>query len=66
LKKRLILHTDEDTDDDGEEFKNPVAKQDTEKTKYMPPTLDIGSINNSQTVAAELDRLERTPRSALS
>ena len=49
LKKRLILHTDEDTDSEGETTINPVAKQDTEKTKYIPPpVLDIGSINKDQ------------------
>ena len=45
LKKRLILHTDEDTDEEGETVINPVAKKDTEKTKYIPPQLDIGAIN---------------------
>ena len=46
MKKRLILHTDEDTDEEGETVINPVAKKDTEKTKYIPPPmLDIGSIN---------------------
>ena len=67
LKKRLILHTDEDTDSEGETVINPVAKKDTEKTKYIPPPiLDLGTINKSQGSVAEIDRLSRTPRSNLS
>lgn len=31
------MHTDEDTDEEGETTINPVAKKDTEKNKYIPP-----------------------------
>ena len=64
------MHTDEDTDEEGETVINPVAKKDTEKTKYIPPPmLDINSINRDGDVkinAADLDQLSRTPRSSLS
>ena len=48
LKKRLLVHEDEDSDSDGEEYTNPVAKTDTEKMKYVPPTLNLGAINDSK------------------
>ena len=49
MRKRLLVHTDEDSDEDGETFVNPVAKTDTEATKYVPPqlSLDLGAINGS-------------------
>ena len=47
LTRRLIAHTDEDSDSDGETYTNKVAKQDTEKMKYVPPQIIITSINES-------------------
>ena len=47
LTSRLIAHTDEDSDSDGETYTNKVAKQDTEKMKYVPPQIIIPSINES-------------------
>ena len=47
LTRRLIAHTDEDSDSDGETYTNKVAKQDTEKMKYVPPQIIIPSINES-------------------
>ena len=64
------MHTDEDTDEEGETTINPVAKKDTEKNKYMPPALDLNAINASKDDgpinATDLERLSRTPRSSLS
>lgn len=64
LKKRLLIHTDEDSDEDSETFVNPVAKNDTEAKKYVPPPLNIAAINDS--VTNDIDRLAATPRSNLS
>ena len=64
LKKRLILNVDEDSDSEGETFTNPVAKNDTEVNKYVPPNLDIAAINDSK--VHDIDALARTPRSNLS
>ena len=47
LKKRLLLHTDEDSDSSGEETTNPVALQDTDAGKYVPPSLPLAAINDS-------------------
>ena len=47
LKKRLLLHTDEDSDSSGEETTNPVALGDTEAGKYVPPSLPLAAINDS-------------------
>ena len=47
LTRRLIAHTDEDSDSDGETYTNKVAKQDTEKMKYVPPQIIIPFINES-------------------
>lgn len=58
------MHADEDDDSDGETYTNPVAKQDTEKLKYVPPSLDMGAINDSQRF--DIDALSATPRSQLS
>lgn len=65
MRKRLLVHTDEDSDDDGETFINPVAKDDTEATKYVPPslTLDVNAINNSSVSGRDIDKLAATPRS---
>ena len=65
LKKRLILNTDDDSDDDGTEFTNPVALRDTERTKYIPPSLNLNAINGS-VASTDLDNLAHTPRSQLS
>lgn len=64
LKKRLLLHVDEDENSDGDSYTNPVAKQDTEKMKYVPPQLNIGAINDS--MVNDMDTLRATPRSHLS
>ena len=64
LKKRLILNVDEASDSEGETFTNPVAKNDTEINKYVPPNLDIAAINDSK--VHDIDALARTPRSNLS
>ncbi len=61
LTRRLIAHIDEDSDSDGETYTNPVAKQDTEKMKYVPPQIIIPSINESQRF--DMDALAATPRS---
>ena len=55
------MHTDDDSDEDGNEFTNPVALPDTEERKYVPPTLNMAAINDSQTM--DIDALARTPRS---
>lgn len=60
----MILNVDEDSDSDGETFTNPVAKNDTEASKYVPPSLNIGAINESQ--VHDIDTLAKTPRSDLS
>jgi len=59
-----LLHTDEDSDSDGDSYTNPVAKNDTEKFKYVPPSLDIAAINDS--INFDMDALAATPRSQLS
>ena len=58
------MHADEDSDSDGEEYTNPVAKTDTESMKYVPPTLNMNAINDSK--VHDLDALAATPRSQLS
>ena len=58
------MNVDEDSDEDGETFTNPVAKNDTEANKYVPPSLNIGAINESQ--VHDIDTLAKTPRSDLS
>ena len=63
LKKRLLLHTDEDSDSSGEETTNPVALQDTDAGKYVPPSLPLGAINDSQ--VHDMDALSRSPRTQL-
>ena len=60
----MILHADEDSDDDGNTYTNPVAKPDTEAIKYQPPNLNIGAINDSRT--HDVDVLAKSPRSQLS
>ena len=64
MKKRLILNVDEDSDSEGETFTNPVAKKDTEASKYQPPDLNIAAINDSK--VHDVDALAKTPRSQLS
>lgn len=64
LKKRLILNTDDDTDSDGEEFTNAAILNDTEKNKYVPPSLDMAAINDS--LVHDMDALHSTPRGQLS
>ena len=59
-----MLHTDEDSDSDGDSYTNPVAKNDFEKSKYVPPTLDMAAINDS--INFDMDALAATPRSQLS
>ena len=39
LKKRLLLHPDEDSDEDGNEFTNPVAKAPS--LNYVPPPINM-------------------------
>ena len=58
------MNVDEDSDDEGQTFTNPVAKGDTEAGKYVPPILDITAINDSK--VHDIDALARTPRSNLS
>lgn len=64
MKSRLLVHVDDDSDSEGEQYTNPVAKNDTEKLKYVPPQIDLGAINDSRVSA--LDALAGTPRSQLS
>ncbi len=64
MRRRLLVHADEDSDEDGDSYTNPVALNDTEKKKYVPPSLDLAAINDSQ--VRDLDNLARTPRSQLS
>lgn len=64
MKRRLLVHADEDSDSDGESYTNPVAKSDTEKMKYVPPSLDLGAINDSY--RHDVNALAATPRSQLS
>ena len=64
MSKRLLLHEDEDSDEDGNTITNPVAKPDTEATKYQPPNLNLGAINDSGT--HDIDVLAKSPRSQLS
>ena len=60
------MHTDEDTDEEGETTINPVAKKDTEKNKYVPPSIDLNAINASNDGPMNAADLSRTPRSSLS
>ena len=68
-----MLNVDEDSDSSGDEFQNPVAKDDTNRGKYMPPSLAPPqpaalpnlSINDSQrdpdttaNIDAQVDALE--------
>lgn len=58
-----MLNVDEDSDDEGNTFTNPVAKAPA-KEQYMPPKLDL-AINASVTTR-DMDTLMNTPRSMLS
>ena len=63
------MHTDEDTDEEGETTINPVAKKDTEKNKYVPPpSLDLNNVANNAINDGPMNAAElaRTPRSSLS
>lgn len=63
------MHTDEDTDEEGETTINPVAKKDTEKNKYVPPpSLDLNNVANTAINDGPMNAAElaRTPRSSLS
>ena len=64
MKKKLLLNEDEDSDEEGNTFTNPVALQDTEANKYQPPDLNIAAINDSRT--HDIDVLAKSPRSQLS
>ena len=43
MKKPLILHTDEDSDEDGNETTNAVAKP---PQSYQPPTINMSGVKN--------------------
>ena len=65
MKRRLLVATDEDSDEDGNQITNPVAKQDTEAMKYVPPTINT-AINDARTSSVATSRIEElaaTPRS---
>lgn len=64
MRTKLLLNADEDSDEDGNTFTNPVALQDTEASKYQPPDLNIAAINDSRT--HDIDVLAKSPRSQLS
>jgi len=69
MKRRLLIATDEDSDEDGATTVNPVAMQDTEHLKYMPPTLNLAlneDDGRTSVATSRLDDLARTPRSQLS
>ena len=59
MKKPLLLHTDDDSDEDGNEYTNPVAK--APKDDYKPPALNLSGVS-----AEETKDLAGTPRSQLS
>ena len=56
MKKPLLLHTDDDSDEDGNEYTNPVAK--APKDNYVPPALNLSGVTNEET-----KDLAGTPRS---
>ena len=64
MRTKLLLNEDEDSDEDGNTFTNPVARQDTEATKYQPPEINIAALNDSRT--HDIDVLAKSPRSQLS
>ena len=64
MRTKLLLNADEDSDEDGNTFTNPVALQDTEATKYQPPEINIAALNDSRT--HDIDVLAKSPRSQLS
>lgn len=68
MKRRLLINTDEDSDSDGETTINPVALNDTENLKYMPPSLAINepSASGTSRVSSRIEELARTPRSSMS
>ena len=45
MKKPLILHTDEDSDEDGNETTNAVAKP---PQSYQPPTINMSGVKNEE------------------
>jgi len=64
MKRRLLINTDEDSDEDGQRTTNPVAKNDTEALKYVPPSLNLAINDGSSSVAtSRIEDLARTPRS---
>jgi len=56
MKRRLLIATDEDSDEDGKTTSNPVMKQDTEHMKYVPPSLNVAINDDRSSVATS--RLE--------
>ena len=42
MKKPLLLHTDDDSDEDGNEYTNPVAKPPSEA--YKPPPINLSGV----------------------
>ena len=66
MRRRLLINTDEDSDEDGAITTNPVAKQDTEKNKYVPPSLNLALNEPSSVTSSRVEELARTPRSQLS
>ena len=43
MKKPLLLHTDEDSDEEGEEYTNPVAKAPS--NQYKPPPINLSGVS---------------------
>lgn len=58
MKKPLLLHADEDSDEEGNETYNPVVKA---PQSYQPPTINMTGINQE----AETEDLSGTPREKL-
>ena len=58
MRKPLLLHTDEDSDSDGEEYTNPVAKAPAKN--YVPPSINLSGVKDDQ---EETKDLAGTPRS---
>ena len=65
-RRRMLINTDEDSDEEGNITTNPVAKQDTESMKYNPPPLNLAINDGSSSVAtSRIDRVYSNPLSSV-
>jgi hypothetical protein len=60
MRKPLLLHTDDDSDEDGNDTKNPVTTP-PKQPQYVPP-INMSEVNDDE----ETKDLANTPRSQLS